>query len=396
MVVKSDSIWNNKQFLHLWLGNTIANLTLRTYSLVLPIYIYEKTKSSVYMSLMKAIEILPTILFGMLIGVIIDRYSKKNIMIFSILTQLLVLINIMYFINNSVMIVYILGFIFYLCIYIFRNSYHVTLKFIVSNDHLRSANAAISFMSIIVDIVGPSIAGMLIVYLGIKNSLLIPILGYLFLFINVLALKIPKAKSIKKSKSFKLDIKEGWQALVQNNRLWTITLIVMAFNFASSLIGGILIFYLLNDLSIYKGSIGLILAVLALGGVIASVFSGYIAKLFTQNEIFKYSITLATIAPFILFIFNSWYFLCIGIIIFEFAVAIFSINYLTLRQSSTPEHLLGRVTGTSSMLMKVTVPIAYLISGFLASNIEVKYIFLLVGLFLILVNLYIKISVRIY
>lgn len=77
MVVKSDSIWNNKQFLHLWLGNTIANLTLRTYSLVLPIYIYEKTKSSVYMSLMKAIEILPTILFGMLIGVIIDRYSKK-------------------------------------------------------------------------------------------------------------------------------------------------------------------------------------------------------------------------------------------------------------------------------------------------------------------------------
>lgn len=57
----------------------------------------------------------------------------------------------------------------------------------------------------------------------------------------------------------------------------------MAFNFASSLIGGILIFYLLNDLSIYKGSIGLILAVLALGGVIASVFSGYIAKLFTHK-----------------------------------------------------------------------------------------------------------------
>ncbi|MGG4495598.1 hypothetical protein [Brevibacillus reuszeri] len=50
----------------------------KIYELVQPLMMYDITRSSVAMASMRAAELLPNLLFGMLIGVVIDRVNKKR------------------------------------------------------------------------------------------------------------------------------------------------------------------------------------------------------------------------------------------------------------------------------------------------------------------------------
>jgi hypothetical protein len=79
--------------------------------------------------------------------------------------------------------------------------------------------------------------------------------------------------------------------------------------------------------------------------------------------------------------------LALGMSVIGFNVTFFNIHYLTLRQEATPTHLLGRVAGTSSMIMKLAMPIGYLIAGVLGEFIPVHYIFLGSSIMLILIVL---------
>lgn len=84
---------------------------------------------------------------------------------------------------------------------------------------------------------------------------------------------------------------------------------------------------------------------------------------------------------------NEWISLSIGMMVMGLGVTIFNIHYLTLRQEKTPNNLLGRVTGTSSMLMKTTMPVGYLIAGILGEYITINYIFFGSGLLLLIIVL---------
>lgn len=52
-----------------------------------------------------------------------------------------------------------------------------------------------------------------------------------------------------------------------------------------------------------------------------------------------------------------------------------NIIFLAIRQESTPNHLLGRVAGTSSMLAKLVVPAGLFVGGLWAEVLPIPYIF---------------------
>ncbi len=54
-----------------------------------------------------------------------------------------------------------------------------------------------------------------------------------------------------------------------------------------------------------------------------------------------------------------------------------NIVYLAIRQETTPNHLLGRVAGTTSMIMKLAVPIGLFIGGIWAEGLPIAPIFIL-------------------
>lgn len=75
-----------------------------------------------------------------------------------------------------------------------------------------------------------------------------------------------------------------------------------------------------------------------------------------------------------------------GMILIGFCSVFINVHYQTLRQESTPAHLLGRVSGTTSMLMKIATPISFIGAGLLGERIDVSWIFLISSIIMILLT----------
>ena len=87
----STSIFKNKNFGFLWVGHLISHAGDAVYMIALPWLMLELTGSKSLTSHVAMGAYLPAVLFGLVAGVLVDRYNRKWIMIFSdILRALLV------------------------------------------------------------------------------------------------------------------------------------------------------------------------------------------------------------------------------------------------------------------------------------------------------------------
>ena len=79
----STSIIKNRNFGFLWIGHLISHAGDAVYMIALPWLLLELTGSTSLTSLVTISAYLPAILFGLIAGVIVDRYDRKKIMIFA-------------------------------------------------------------------------------------------------------------------------------------------------------------------------------------------------------------------------------------------------------------------------------------------------------------------------
>lgn len=173
------------------------------------------------------------------------------------------------------------------------------------------------------------------------------------------------------------DIKEGVEALFGNKNLLTPTIVVIFINFASSLVIGVLIFYATDHLGATSDEIGLMFSISAIGGLFGASAAKYLRKFLGRGQIYTYSLFINALGMAMLIFADIWWIIGISLAVRTFATITLNIAYFTIRQEFTPNHLLGRVSGTSSMLMKLALPAGLLISGFWAEWLPVIYLFII-------------------
>ncbi len=68
-----------------------------------------------------------------------------------------------------------------------------------------------------------------------------------------------------------------------------------------------------------------------------------------------------------------------GLFLLDLAAMIFFINYLSLRQAATPDHLLGRVTATMIALTISLAPLGGVAGGWIADHLGLRTAMAIVG-----------------
>ncbi|MCD8509037.1 MAG: MFS transporter [Bacillus sp. (in: Bacteria)] len=377
-----NSLWGNRQFLLLLSGSSVSNLTFYIFTLALPIIIYDLTQSTLAMGTMRGIEFLPNLLLAIFIGVLVDRFNRKYVLLSSAAMQAIsILIIIAILVSSELQLwhLYLLGFILYTAGYTFGNAYHTVLPLIVEKNQLTSANAIISFIRTTVSLVGPAIAGFMLVVMNYIYGLTITLLGLFVLLFFTSLLRIPNGNEryeVITQNSMLGDIKEGWRSLVENRELWNLTMMVLLSNIASASTLAVLIFYALDVMNVIEMELGFILSSSAVGGLLAALIAKKVTRWIKRGMLFILALGLESIGYVILFLSMDWYWLASGMFFNGLTGGIINIHYFTLRQETTPNHLLGRVAGTSSMIMKLAVPFAFIGVGGLAEIIPVHYVFL--------------------
>lgn len=163
------NLYHNRNFLLLYIGTIASTIGYQLYNFILPLFIYDLTKSALAMSTMRMIDFLPNILLGMLAGVLVDRMNRNRMLkytgfIKAVLATLLTVIILL----DTVQLwhMYILGFFMATVSYTFGNAQHAIVPQLFEKSLMTEIQAKFSFINTLFSIVGPAIAGMLLVFIA--------------------------------------------------------------------------------------------------------------------------------------------------------------------------------------------------------------------------------------
>jgi len=360
-----------KNFYKLWLGELISNIGSGMTAFALSVYIYEKTGSVSYVSLITLLSFMPSILLSPIGGLLADRYDRRLLMIIGDLFSGLGLVYILWNIQageNSIVPIFV-GITFSsIFTSLLEPSYRATLTDILEEENYAKASGLIQVAGSAKYLISPVIAGMILSVADIRVILLLDILTFITtcLMIFLVRKSMNSETQNYKKDSFK-ELLEGLFIIKENRGVYSLVIIMFFVCFFMGFIQ-ILIRPMILALSSVKTA-GMMESLCAAGLLIGSLWIG-IAGI-KKN----YSKILA-VASFFCGIFMSMTgvnknLAIIGISTFLFFSTLPFMNSCAdvLVRVSVPNELQGRVWGLISLITQMGTVAAYIISGIMADYI---------------------------
>ena len=360
-----------KNFYKLWLGELISSIGSGMTAFALSVYVYKKTGSVSYVSLITLLSFMPSIVLSPIGGLLADRYDRRLLMIIGDLFSGLGLVYILWSIQaGEKSIVPIFVGITFSSIFtsLLEPSYRATLTDILEEENYAKASGLIQVAGSAKYLISPVIAGMILSVADIRVILLLDILTFITtcLMIFLVRKSMNSETQNYKKDSFK-GLLEGLFIIKENRGVYFLVIIMFFVCFFMGFIQ-ILIRPMILALSSVKTA-GIMESLCAVGLLIGSLWIG-IAGI-KKN----YSKILA-VACFFCGIFMSMTGLnenlnIIGISTFLFFSTLPFMNSCAdvLVRVSIPNELQGRVWGLISLITQMGTVVAYIISGIMADYV---------------------------
>lgn len=207
----------------LWWSQLISQIGDGVTKLALLWFVYAVTGSALQTTVIGILQTLPPILLGPFIGVFIDRFPKKIILISTDLIRALLIGLIPCLVSHEAFTVeylYILVFCNAVATSLFAPALFATIPFIVKKSALTAANALLQSTMSLGVIFGPLLSGLGIALLNSQNVLCLNVLTYIGSAICLLCISIPEVPheapfpeaTLKTSiSSYVKDLQEGVQ-----------------------------------------------------------------------------------------------------------------------------------------------------------------------------------------
>ncbi len=373
------TLWQNHDYRMLWLSLTITHFGGQVTFLALPLTAALLLNAGpVEMGILTAVEVLPYTLFGLFSGVVIDRSSKLKLIIIADIGRGLALLAIpiaAWLGMLSMPIMYVVGFLVGLGGIIGWPAYQVFMAERVTREKLVEANANIALSDSASQLIGPGLAGFLIHALTAPFAILLDAISFLISAIMLRSIAAapsdaPKLRSDSRGiAGVWADAREGLAMIWRTPVLRSIAVSLMIWNVLKHAYLAIVILFATRDLALSPGEIGILFTAAGLGFLLASATCQRLNKRFGVGPIMLIGLSLSGVAWLLVATVTRAHVTMLhfggALLIFDFGAMLFFINYLTLRQAATPEHLRGRVTSTMIFLSVSLSPVGSLLGGLL-------------------------------
>ncbi|MBM7837811.1 MFS family permease [Alkalihalobacillus xiaoxiensis] len=374
------SLWKNRPFLLLIGTDTTSSIALYMYILIIPLLMYELTQSALMMSTLRLIEFFVSGVLGVAAGIFVDRINRKNILVSAALLQWLTIgcLTLLLFTNNlQLWNLYFIGFFFYTSGLLHTNATHAALPQIIHKSQLVDGNAKIGIFSNTVRLIGPLFGGIALAAMSFAGATAV-MLGFVTLMlVSVLLLPTLKIEGIeeREKSTFWKDAKEGFHELFQNPLLKITTIVIFFQNFGFSLVMGVLLFFTVDNLQATEAQIGTNISIGAAGGLLGMLVVTKLVRRFPRGKVYTYT-NLFDITAFTILAFSTvWWMVAIALALFSFSTAISNVIYRAIRQEMTPNHMLGRVSGTIATIVQLTMPLGFIAGGLWAEFFDIRVLF---------------------
>jgi MFS family permease len=386
--VKSD-------FRLFWIGETISAFGTSFTQFAIPLLVFKLTGSALYLAISAALFTVPHLLFGLLIGAWTDRTDRRRLMIVTDLLSAAVVASVpLAALSDVLNIWWILGVVFVtstLGIF-FEAAAFGAVPSLVEQGDLVTANGRIQASFAGANVLGPLVAGALLIALPVERLLAVDAVTFL---VSATALALIRrafnSPLTRRATSIRQDVVEGLRYVLAHPVLRNISAMMALVNLFSVIAFAQLVLLAKTRFGATDSEVGVFFAAGGLGVVVFGLAAGPIGKRLSFGNRALGALMLDGLLMIALAFAPS---LPVAIALWGLASGLgtmFNINTGSLRQSIVPNQMLGRIMTIAMVLAWSAQPIGSIGGGIAIERTgDVQLVYAVVGMVMFLIPLYFR------
>jgi len=315
-----------------------------------------------------AVQSLPFLLFSMPLGLLADSMSRRKLMLLSEILRvlaLMVLIAGLLLDQISVTLLATVGFFAAVGTVGFSVSAPSLVPALVNRAHLAKANGRLELARSMAFAGGPALAGALIAWMGASTSFVLSLMLSLGAVGFLNQIKEP-ARQAAPDRHPWLELKDGAHFVWTHELLRPILFTSVAWNISWFVLQAIYVPYAIRTLGMSSSAVGITLACYGAGMIFGSLMASKIVARITFGNAILLGPFFSVLAAAVMAATHFWPLSTVAglaYFLFGFGPIIWTITSTTLRQSVTPNTLMGRVTAINIVAGTGARPIGALLGG---------------------------------
>lgn len=385
-----------RPFMIFWGGQFISQVGDSLYRLALGWQVLKLTGSATAMAVVLVVNILPSVLFSLVGGVLADRVPRRLILLVSDGGRGLVVAVVSFLVWFHLIQFWhllILSLLFGIVDSFFFPAFQGIIPHLVDDESLHGANSLMQIGTLLSRVVGPPLALLCLATIGTTGAFVGDTFSFLCSVCSLVALRSlmtsPQQVMVEQSSqeqqtplALLQDIREGWNFVRFVPWLWITILLASLGNIAYFAP----IMTVLPRLVAYTGYylLGVFSLADAIGGMTAALMIGIFTKI-RRRGILAYLALLVSATSLVILGLPlpssdiMLYFVLAGIAS-GIGLSIFEVVWSTLVQEKVPDTLLGRVSSIDWLGSNILLPIALVPIGLLADHIGPSSVLLVCGI----------------
>ncbi|GCE22400.1 MFS transporter [Dictyobacter kobayashii] len=384
----------NWDFWKYWTGQTISNLGSSVTMFALPLLVYTISGSALSLGISSAANMLPYLLFGLLLGAWADRVDRKRLMIFVDIARAVVISTIPLaaaFGLLSVWWIYAVGFVSSTLSICFDAGEFAAIPSLVDQSDLVTANGRIQASYSAASILGPVLAGILVAFVPLVGLIFLDAFSFLLSALSIALVAISfnsQREEASERKHIARDVIEGLRYVWGHPVLRNISLMMALVNFVSATQGAQLVLFAKERLHASDTQVGFLYTAGSVGVVVLALLAGRLRKRWPFSKVALIALMCDGLFIFALS-FTRWFWLALIFVgLLQGCGILFNINTGSLRQAIVPNHMLGRVMSIASVLAWSAIPLGALLGGVIINQTHnVMLVYSVAGLLVMLIPL---------
>ncbi len=362
-------------FNRMWASSIVSNLSDGILIAAAPLLAISLTDSTVLISAIGAMVMLPWLLFAIPIGVLVDRVDRRYILAGANATRSAVVGVLALLIATGHVTIYwllVASFVIGVCEVAADTTAQSLIPQILEEKNFEKGNSRLQISETVIQgFVGAPLSGFIyaiaIALPFFINSLGLAVASLLALSIPIKYLQDVRTDDVgKEKKKFVADMKFGIKYLFNEKVLRRLVVTTAAIGMCYSMGTATMVLFIIEELELPKQLFGVILTIQGIGAISGAFAAPRLSEKFGRSNVMTFGIVSSSLVL-LLQGFSPNIYIFVALATFGgFAISQWNILLMATYQTVIPNELYGRIHGTRRTLVWGMMPIGSLIGGVLA------------------------------
>jgi predicted MFS family arabinose efflux permease len=321
---------------------------------------------------------LPYLLFGLVAGVLVDRYHRKPILVGADLARgvLMGVIPLLAALQRlSMPVLIVLTALIGTLSLAYDAAHQSFLPRLVPTVRLADANARLQQTDSAAQMAGPALAGALVQVVGAATAVLVDAVSFLLSGLLLARVRVDEPIERPESRNLRREMREGLSWVYRDRVLAAMALTGHVWFFFSAIVGTAVPLYLQWVLRVDSFTFGVLVAIPGVGGVLGALLSTRLGRRFGGGPTIVVGHWLTPLAYLLIPLGGNG---IVGLLLVGAAQFMFGLGLglqgpleMGYRQSVTPDRLQGRMNATMRSFNRGSLVLGALLGGVLADRIGI-------------------------